>query len=277
MTFNATYQGRVYSMRNGIEYSLRPDGKFAAAWAEQDRTVQVTLTGYKEIGASGKTGYQTKSGGYIFLEDGWEMIGTVAVAQYSQTAAQALVNKIIKNNEQILRCNLLCARYASKLTEAQRSDVRNLQSRLQARNNALQAGGLTERIMTGYPKEYAELSGYLEALMAGETIGVAVSTIVWIVISCAIVAGLGTAAYYAYKNLADESEQDVKFSESLTKTLTSKLTDEEYQQLLSETKGLLTKAKVKTLVRTLFSPKWLIVAAVGGFVWYYYNQMKKNA
>ena len=257
MTFNVTYAGKVYRMQNGVVYALRPDGKFAAAYAEQDRTVQVTLTGYKETGASGKTGYQTKSGGYIFLEDGWELIGTVAIAQYSQTQAQALVDKIIKNNKQILRCNLLCARYASKLTDSQKADVRDLQSRLQARNNALQAGGLTDRVQTGYPAEYAELSGYLDALMAGETIGVA--PIVWIVIACTVIASLGTAAYYAYKSLADESEADAKFSADLTKVLQSKLTEEEYQQLLDETKGLLTKSKIKQLVRT--SVNWLSIAA----------------
>ena len=268
MKFDATYQGKVYQLRNGVVYTLRPDGKFAAAYADYDRMVQVVLTGYKETGASGNTGYQTRNGGYIFLNDGWEQIGTVAIATYSQSQAQALVNKIIKNNQQILRCNLLCARYASKLTEAQKSLVRDLQSRLQARNNALQAGGLTNRITTGYPKEYAELSGYLDALMAGETIGAAISTIVWIVIAATVVAGLGTAAYYAYKSLADESEADLKYSEELTKILTSKLTEEEYQQLLNETKGLLTKSKIKQLVRT--SAKWLTVVALvcGGFIAY---------
>lgn len=272
MKFDATYQGKVYQLANGVVWTLRPDGKFAAAYADYERITQVVLTGYKETGASGNTGYQTRTGGYIFLDDGWEQIGTVAIAQYSQTQAQALVNKIIKNNQQILRCNLLCARYASKLTEEQKSLIRELQSRLQMRNNALQAGGLTTGVTTGYPKEYAELSGYLEALMAGETIGVAVSTIVWIVIAATVVAGLGTAAYYAYKSLADESEADVKYSEELTKILTSKLTEEEYQQLLNETKGLLTKSKIKTLVKTYSKGITIAALAVGGFLlWGYLN------
>ena len=268
MKFDATYQGKVYQLTNGVVWTLRPDGKFATAYADYERITQVVLTGYNETGESGNTGYQTRSGGYIFLDDGWEQIGTVAIAQYSQTQAQALVNKIIKNNQQILRCNLLCARYASKLTEEQKSLIRELQSRLQMRNNALQAGGLTTCVTTGYPKEYAELSGYLEALMAGETIGVAVSTIIWIVIAATVVASLGTAAYYAYKSLADESEADVKYSEELTKILTSKLTEEEYQQLLNETKGLLTKSKIKQLIRT--SAKWWTVVALvaGGFIVY---------
>ena len=104
--------------------------------------------------------------------------------------------------------------------------------------------------------------------MAGDTIGVAVSTIIWILIAAAVVAGLGTAAYYAYKSLADESEVDAKFSEELTRTLTSKLTEKEYQQLLDETKGLLTKSKIKQLVRT--SANWLTVVALvcGGFIAY---------
>ena len=198
------------------------------------------------------------------MDEGWQLIGTVAIASYSQSAAQAQANKIIANNKIIIRNNLLCARFAKRFTEQQQAQIRELQSRLQARNAALQAGGLTENVQTGYPKEYAELSGYLEALMNGEAIGVA--TWVVVVIAATVIAATATAAYYTYKRLADESEVDAKFSKELTATLVSKLTPEEYQQLLDETKGLLTKAKIKQLVRG--TSKWLLlagVAAAGAF------------
>ena len=246
MKFDATYQGKVMQLYQGQVYSLRPDGRFAYAGAVYEYTARVALTGYTETSVSGNTGYQTTSGGYIFLSDGWEQVGTAPIAQYSQSQAQALVDKIIKNNKAIISNNLLCARYADRLTEEQKSAVRELQSRLQARNNALQAGGLTKDIETSYPAGYAELSAYLDALMAGETIGVA--TWVVVVIAATVIAATATAAYFAYKSLADESEKDVKYSKELTRVLTSKLTEEEYQQLLAETKGIVTKARIKQAV-----------------------------
>lgn len=272
MKFDVTYAGKVMQMRNGVVYTLRPDGNFASAYADVDRETQVVLTGYTAVSLKGNTHYQTTNGGWIYLPDGWREIGTVAVAQYSQAQAQALVNKIIKNNETILRGNLLCARYASRFSESQQAQIRDLQNRLTARNNALQAGGLTQNIRTGYPEEYAELSGYLDALMQGNAIGIA--TWVVVVIAATVIAATATAAYFAYKSLADESERDVKYSQELTQALVSKLTPEEYQQLLDETKGMLTKTKIKSLVSGGFgSLKWVAIAA-GAYV--IYKVIKQN-
>ena len=189
-----------------------------------------------------------------------------SITQYSQSQAQALVNKIIKNNEQIICNNLLCARYANKLTENQRAQVRELQHRLQARNNALQAGGLTKDVQTSYPAGYAEMSAYLDKLMAGEGVGVA--TWVVVVIAATVIAATATAAYFAYKSLADESEKDVKFSKDLTRTLTSKLTEEEYQQLLDETKGIVTKARIKQAVGSYGKVLTIAAFVVGGGLLY---------
>lgn len=268
MKFDITYKGRVMELAQGEVYTLRPDGRFAYASAEYDFVTRVTLTGYTETSISGNVGYQTTSGGYIFLSDGWKEIGTQAIMQYSQSQAQALVNKIIKNNEQIICNNLLCARYAHKLTENQRAQVRELQHRLQARNNALQAGGLTQDVQTSYPAGYAEMSAYLDKLMAGEGVGVAISTIAWIVVAAIVIAATATAAYFAYKSLADESEKDVKFSKDLTRTLTSKLTEEEYQQLLDETKGIVTKARIKQAVGSYGKVLTIAAFVVGGGLLY---------
>ena len=136
----------------------------------------------------------------------------------------------------------------------------------------MQAGGLTQNIRTGYPAEYAELSGYLDALMQGNAIGIA--TWVVVVIAATVIATTATAAFFAYKSLADESERDVKYSQELTKSLVSKLTPEEYQQLLDETKGMLTKTKIKSLVSGgIGSLKWVAIAA-GAYV--IYKVVKQN-
>ncbi len=278
MNFNVTYQGKVYALAGGILYSYYDNvfrGVQVSANIDDNTYVnrhQVALTGYYVTSKAGNVGYQTTSGDYIILNEGWEQVGVVPIAKYSQSQAQALVNKIIKNNKIILQNNLLCARYASKLTEAQQSQVRELQRRLQARNSALQAGQLTTNVQTSYPAGYAELSAYLDALMAGETIGIATWAV--IVIACTIIAATATAAYFAYKAYADESEKDVKFSKELTAILTSKLTEEEYQQLLQETKGIVTKARIKQSISSYGKAITIAGLIIGGALLYRYVKDK---
>lgn len=262
MNFNATYSGRVYELFQGEIYTLRADGRFASAGVEYDYTERAVLTGYTATSNSGNIGYQTTSGGYILLNDGWQEIGTQAIAKHSQTQAQALVDKIIKNNITILQNNLVCARFANRFTAQEQAQIRALQNRMQARNNALQAGGLNSNIQTSYPAGYAELSASLDKLMAGESIGLTATT--WLVIAAVVIAATATAAYFAYKELAEESEKDVKFSKELTATLTQKLTPEEYEQLKAETKGIVTKARLKQSLSSYGNVlTWLAIGAAG--------------
>lgn len=237
------------------------------------------LTGYYWMAAGDFAWLQTTSGLYISAHydngsvENWTYYpNAVTVPSYNVTQAQALVDQIIKNNKTIVCNNLLCARYAKYLTEEQKQQVRALQLRLQARNNALQAEELTSNVQTSYPAGYAELSAYLDALMAGEAIGLA--TWVVVVIAATVIAATATAAYFAYKRMADESEADVKYSKDLTRTLTSKLTNEEYQQLLNETKGIVTKSRIKQMLSDY--GKWIGIAAaaVGGMLLYKF--LRKN-
>lgn len=246
MNYDATYAGYIYeNYGNAILYRYS-DGylKGVAVSAVVDNTVyqqgdRVTLTGYTVTSKMGKTGYQCTNGRYILMEDGWTRDGYTKLPTHSTNQAQKLIDKIISCNQKILCGNLLCARYANKLTQDQQQQVRDLQRRLEIRNNTLQDDGLVQVTESSYPAGYADLAPYLEKLMAGETIGLA--TIAWIIIGCIVLAGMGTAAYYGYKYFADEAEKDLQYSEELTNILRSKLTDEEYQQLMDETKGILTK------------------------------------
>lgn len=264
MTFNPTYQGKVYSMANGYLYTLRADGKLAYAGAEYDRNVTVALTGYAAVSAAGNTGYQTTGGYYIILSEGWQEIGTVSIYQYSVSQAQALVDKIIKNNIQIVQNNLVCARYASKFTPEQQSLIRDLQNRVKMRNDALQSGGLCGNVQTSYPKGYTDLQGYLDALMQGNAIGIATWAVV--VIVATVIAATATAAYFAYKAFADESEKDVKFSKELMAVLAEKLTPDEYQQLLDETKGIVTKARIKQAASSYGNVLWIVGIATAALL-----------
>ena len=276
MKFNVSYAGKVYALAGGTIYDYR-DGLFkgtsVSASIEDDvytNSYRVALTGYSETSSRGSVGYQTTSGRFIILSEGWQYVGDVPIAQHSQTQAQALVDKIIKNNIVIVQNNLVCARFANKFSAEQRQQIRELQRRCEARKAALQSQGLCTDVQTSYPKGYADLGSYLDKLMNDESVGIATWAIV--VIAAVVLAGLGTACYFAYKELADESANDVKYSKELTSILTSKLTEEEYQQLLDETKGIVTKARLK---QSLFgNAKWLLGIAAVGLGWWLVRKIR---
>lgn len=202
----------------------------------------------------------------------WKRTTNIKPKTYSQTQAQYLVNKIMRNNMLILQNNLLCARYAERFTAAEQQQIRELQKRLQARNSALQAEGLLTIKESNYPAGYGDFEPYLAKLMNGEKIGVA--TWVIIVIAATVIAGLGTAAYFAYKSIADESERDVKFSKELTRTLTEKLTPEEYEQLKQETKGIVTRARINQALGSYGNVIKIAALAFAGYT--LYKTIKNN-
>ena len=274
--FNVTYAGAVYR-GTGFLYWIDDNGNFKSvgvSYNGQDLGYSVALTGYWVKSVKGSIGWQTTIGRYIILSENWEKVGVISINKYSQSRAQALVDKIIKNNIQIVQNNLVCARYANKFTAEQQELIRDLQRRADSRRNDLKDDGLCSNVQTSYPKGYADLSGYLDKLMHYESIGIATWAVV--VIVATVIAATATAAYFAYKSLADESEKDVKFSKELTAILAEKLTPEEYQQLLDETKGIVTKSKIKQAIRT--SANWLMYAAVavGGFAIYRLIKQRKQ-
>lgn len=263
MKYDSKYAGQYYYMHGGAVYTLRGDGKFAYVGIEgYEKMVTVQLTGYYKQGAN-STMYQCTNGGWINLTDGWQYTGYAPITQYTQKDAQYYVNKIIRANANILENNLFCARFANKLTEDQQHQLRGLQIRLEGRNERLLNDGLCGDKQISTPPGYADLQAYLNALMNYESIGAVISTTT-IVISAIVIASLATAAYFAYKYLASEAEQDVKYSDELTRTLMSKLTNEEYQQLMRETNGIVTKSKLTArLGGGLSMIKWLLLAFSG--------------
>lgn len=261
MKFDSNYSGKYYQLKDGEVYVLRGDGRYAYAGATTGGVVSVQLTGYYGTGSDGNAMYQTTGGGYIRLADGWQYQAYSPIKQYTQKDAQKLVNTIIKNNARILENNLVCARFANKLSEEQQWELVGLQSRLESRNEKLLEDGLCVNQKVSTPPGYADLQGYLSSFMAGDAVASATITLVVVAI---VLASMSVAAYFAYKYLAAESEKDVKYSDELTKVLTEKLTDEEYQQLLDETNGIVTKAKLSSkLGNGLGWAKWLLLGAAG--------------
>lgn len=266
MQYNSNIAGRMYELPNGAVYDWNTTGRMAAAYYSAG-TYRVVLTGYSEVIPSGVTMYMVVGGGYIDLNDGWQLVGTSNVPVKSVTEAQMQVNLLIERNKHILQNNLLCARYADRLTDDQRTLLYELQSRLEVRNNRLVEDGLCTSLTKSYPKGYADLSNYLTAFMARYNGGIG-SVAVTIIVTAVVIAATATAAYYAYRYYAEQALRDVKYSDELTKILTSKLTPEEYELLRKETAGMVTKQKVLSSIGAYGNILTWAALAVGG-VWLY--------
>lgn len=271
LLYTETWNGMVLVAKQGAQVRTDPAIVGYAVHHNVEQGQYVVCTGYFYQQSEDVLYFQTTSGWWVIatnnLANEWSKDGTKGIRTISDQTAQKLVDKIIEDNYRITRNNLLCARFVNKLSVKEREQIAELQKRVQSRNEALKAEGVTDKIETGYPSGYAELSDDLSALMRSETVG-AIATWVIIVIAATIVAGMGTAAYYMYKSLSEESERDVKFSDDLTRTLTSKLTDEEYQQLMTETKGIVTKAKVKQALGSYWNVVKMAAFAVAGYAGY---------
>lgn len=246
--------GRVRGVNSAIVVYIQPNG-VQTGGMQYSGSVLFTLTGWAWL--DGDIIYlQTleQPNTYIQLTQDnttWEYLGasskSVTVSQ-----AQDVINGIIRNNQYILNNNLLCARFANKLTLQQRLTLYNLQYRLEQRNEVLKNDELLRNQQEGYPEGYSEFGSELESFMRNPNIGVVtLSATAIICISAVVIGALSTAAYFAYKAYYDESAQDVKYSRELTEALQAKLTEEEYRQLLQETAGLLTRQKISQQIASL--------------------------
>lgn len=268
MNYNSKYVGQFYQLNGGDIYTLRGDGRFAYTSAGDEGNVMVQLTGFYRTGADGSAMYQTTSGGWIRMADGWKNTGYSPIRQYSQKDAQYYVNKVTKANATIYENNLVCSRFASKLTDEQQFLLYSLQTRLESRNQQLLNDGLCSNQKVASPPGYSLLSNNLSAFMQAYSSGASISGIgsitATIVVAAVVIASLATAAYFAYKYMASEAEKDVQYSDELTQVLLKKLTPEEYEQLKRETQGIVTKSKLTAKFGSALSfLKWGLVAAAG--------------
>lgn len=262
---NTTIAGRYYTNPHGEVYELNSMGNMAYAGGLNGENVTVLLTGNVYTTVRGNDMYQTNTGFYIDITDeGW--VWTKSLSK-SKTEAQALVNRIIRNNQIILTHNILCARFVDKLSASDKKMLYSLQSRLMNRNEKLQDDGLVQGVQTSYPQGYVYLQDYMTQFMASSG-GVGVATWVVVVVAATVLASAATAAYLVYKSFADESDRDVKYSEQLTKILMDKLTPDEYQQLLSETRGVVTKSKIKQSLKSYGSVIQYALIGLGGYFLY---------
>lgn len=273
ITFNRAYAGYVYTGR-GTVYHRRDDGSFSGidAYVDGDKAGEkVVATGFMTTARDGSVmlqyvGDDSSFYNWLDLSSGQWKKGEMADL-YSQGQAQDYVTRMIENNKQILMNNLFCARFSSRLTEEEKATLYNLQKRLEERNNRLVQDGYVAQVQVSQAYGYNALNKSLTAFMATSGVGLVVSTTA-IVVSCVVIAALATAAYFAYKYYYEQSAKDVKYSDSLTKTLMSKLTEEEYNQLMEETQGIVTRATLRARLGSSFSIARLALIAVGAYALY---------
>ena len=272
VVFNKAYAGYVYT-GFGTAYHRWDNGSFSGVEMAIDNEAygeRVVCTGFTTTAKDGSVMLQYEgadSSWYNWLDlthGNWKR-GEMADL-YSQSQAQNYVNKMIENNKQILMNNLFCARFSGRLTAEEKQTLYELQANLDERNKRLQNDGFVTGAQVSDAYGYNALNSYLVRFMQNG-VGLVVSTTA-IIISCVVIASLATAAYFAYKYYYEQSAKDVKYSDKLTKTLMAKLTAEEYNQLMSETKGLVTKATMKARLGSTFNLAKYAVLAVGAYALY---------
>ena len=251
MNFSSDISGlRLRAIAPQTAYTISPATDLATTATTTIPThTTITLTGaYLTIG--GVEYYQIADRPYLYITaatpGAWTDRGREATPTRAQ--AQRQVDTIIDANKQILENNLFCARYAYRLTPAQKQRLADLQTRLQRRDQSLAL--YTTSNVTSQPRGYAALAPYLQSLMASAPyVGIAA----WIIITVAaiVIASLSSAAYFAYRSYATEAIQDVRYSKQLTRTLQAKLTPEEWQQLRTETAGLISKSTILQKINSL--------------------------
>lgn len=284
MNYDSKYSGNYYqnSAENGLTYERRSDGQFAGSTAYVDGSAITTvqLTGYWLVSPKNNTMYQTTGGQYINMDDGWQYVAHAPIKYYSAKDTQAYVNQVIKANKHILQNNLFCARFYQKLTTDEMWELYRLQKDMENRNAKLISDGFCTNIQTSTPPGYTNLSGDLSVfmtLLSEGGIGAVIVSTTTIVVAAVIIASLATAAFFAYKYMAAEAEQDVKYSDELTKILMGRLTPDEYEQLMEETQGIVTKQKLMANISGGTSAiKWLLLAAAGFVIYKTIDNKRKG-
>lgn len=273
--FNLDSAGSILKLINA-DGQLRSTPKLGSGTvytlSSKDIGKTVTLTG-NIMPLSGTYLYQTTLGTWISSDNSasWEYVGKSGSKTPSET--QSIINKLIENNKRIVENNLLCARFANKLTSEEKKSLYALQVRLDERNQQLMNDQLLQSQKESTPAGYSNFANYLSNFMQSQSVGSITATII---IAAVVIAAMSTAAYWLYQYYYGESVKDVQFSDDLTKKLTAKLTAEEYQQLMKETNGLVNKAVVSERFSSFLKGGVTKLAIFGVLGYLGYNYIKKQ-
>lgn len=239
------------------------------------RGTVLTLTGWYEPNHF----YVLEYPNYYIDLNGWNIYGDAP--KKTQREAQAMINKLLSNNQYIYENNLLLARFSNRLSATERERIKILQGRLEEREyllrNAEVFSSLGEAQIRGYSNYYTYLKNLCE-FKYNPGIGIVISTTAAIIIGVVVIASLAAAAYYAFENAYKESVQDVKLSKKMLEVFEKyKMTDEDVAIIQKETQGIVTKATLMQKIKTgASSYKNIIIIAALAFAGYtLYKNYKK--
>lgn len=267
MDYNKELAGVYARVIDGTTYQQQTNGMVGLSIGGP---ITVILTGFYFIGTN--RWYQIAGGQFIL----WDESNTYLTDKKSTKTykdAQDIVSKMIENNKRIVENNLLCARFANKLTADEKKSLYALQVRLDERNQQLMNDQLLQSQKESTPAGYSNFATYLSNFMQSQSVGSITATII---IAAVVIAAMSTAAYWLYQYYYGESVKDVKFSDDLTKKLTAKLTAEEYQQLMKETNGLVNKAVVSERFSSFLKGGVTKLAIFGVLGYLGYNYIKNQ-
>jgi len=268
MDYNKELAGVYARVIDGSTYEQQPNGMVGISIGGP---ITVILTGFYFIGTQYRW-YQIAGGEFILWDESNTYL-TDKKETKTYKEAQDIVSKMIENNKRIVENNLLCARFANKLTADEKRSLYALQVRLDERNQQLMNDQLLQSQKESTPAGYNNFATYLSNFMQSQSVGSITATII---IAAVVIAAMSTAAYWLYQYYYGESVKDVQFSDDLTKKLTVKLTAEEYQQLMKETNGLVNKAVVSERFSSFLKGGVTKLAIFGVLGYLGYNYIKKQ-
>ena len=215
----------------------------------------IILTGRMLVSASGNAAYQCifsdGSYGYIW-EDNASCWSKTNPENTDAVPVQNILNELIGFNQSILEGNLLCARIIEycqdngiALPANGRTDLYNLQLRLNTRNDKIKSSGYVEQIKEDQSPNFNTYNDALVSFMqnpGSSGIGI-IPVLVYVVVSAIVLAATAYLAIDVYKQLHAEAKADFGFSNDLTAQLVKFLPPDTYKQLLAENAANAKKAQ----------------------------------
>ncbi|MFT3753685.1 MAG: hypothetical protein QM800_12705 [Paludibacter sp.] len=243
--YNASYKGKaVISLKSytGVYANYPGYGEYY----QTDKTnVRVGfLTGYWTT-ENGVNWAQVEFENDIFSEytNSYIHFGYIDMAQYriytfgQKSGVGSMIDQLINNNKAIYENNLLCAAVlkikGGNVDQEQKKVLYALQTRLNARNEKIAGSTFLESKRTATPTTFNKYTTDLQEFMNNPGIGIA-PVVAAIVVYVVVPVLLSAIIYLIFRETHKESTNNVVYSKKLTNVLLSKLTPEEYEQLLAE-------------------------------------------
>ncbi len=287
---------KEYILQTVTNVDMRPDSNLANKTAQkqiinvvvkpnsndvdqQTATYNVgTLTGATATAIDGRNAiqfiYNNKT--YWTTTDGLQLTGSKQ--KYYQQQATDKAKILIADNKQVFEDLLLASEFIRRLEQkgyncnSYRSEVKQLYQRFETRQNYLIAYSDSDTY-----EEPQLLSSALSNIVNGQSIGIAVSTIV--ISSIVVTAICSSLAWYIFYTYSSEAKSDCRKSKQLNKILANvdpQTREELYKYIDNYADSFYKKAVIRTKTSDLLGNiKTVGLIALGGYGFYYLTNKLK--